>query len=31
VAQLDGARAPADFVEPTRAALAAVVRLKDIF
>jgi hypothetical protein len=31
VAQLDGATAPADFVEPTRAALAAVIRLKDIF
>jgi hypothetical protein len=31
VAQLDGAKTPADFVEPTRAELEAVVRLKDMF
>ena len=31
VAQLDGARVPADFVEPTRAELDAVVRLKSNF
>jgi hypothetical protein len=31
VAQLDGAKSPADFVEPTRAELEAVVRLKDMF
>jgi hypothetical protein len=31
VTQLDGARAPADYLEPTRAELAAVLRLKDLF
>jgi hypothetical protein len=31
VAQLDRARTPADFVEPTRAELDAVLRLKGIF
>jgi hypothetical protein len=30
VAQLDGAKKPDDFVEPTRAELDGVVRLKDV-